>query len=504
MTNRLAHNIAYNLIGQFALAVLGLLAVKYILSDLGSDAFGVLMLIQVMNATLATVLDRGIASTTTREVANRAHNDPALYQLLRTASLFYWGAFVMLALAVFASAPWVIHRWFNLVTMSELEGIYVLRVLAIASLLELPRSFYGSLFRGLQRMDISNGIDVSGLFVQQAGVLLLLWLDASLIRIVYWMACCFVLSTCAAMWLAVSRFPRGALLPGYYPDAVRSHGTFAGQMTAISLTAFINTGVDKAVLSRFLPIGVVGYYGFAFSLVSSLKALAGATALAAFPSFAGRTAKFQRNALVAQYRKLQNVNAVVNFAVFAAFAAVQYPVFSFLLNEEAARLLLIPTLLLCAGSYMNSIANIPYALSIAVGAPVIALRATLYSFFFLTPLTIYLTATLGVLGASLSWVVFNVFVLVYTVPRVCRECLGIAAADAYAPVLNICLIGSAIGGAGLVIREAAGIRAEMATATLFVGSALIFVATSYCLVFDSDLRETLLLHAGLKKRANGH
>ena len=497
--NRLSHNILYNLVGQFLRAIIGFFAFKYVLQRLGSDAFGIIIFVQVMDITLSTVLERGIASTTTREVASYPRTDPYLIQLLRTASLFYWATFFLLAVSLFAAAPFIIRRWFNLTTMDPVQGIYIFRLLGLASLLVLPRSLYGSLIRGMQRMEINNLIDVLTMLIQQVGIILILVLKGQVLHVVYWMALCFILSTLAYIIVTASCFSKRALIPGYYPEAVHKNREFASKMTAISVLAMIITQVDKVVMSKFLAIGVVGYYALAFNIISKMKAFTGASALAAFPSFSGYSRGERHDVLLSQYQKLQNLNAVVNFLVFAGFAILQYPVYSYFLNKEAAGLLTLPTLFLCIGSYMNSMVNIPYTLSIAAGAPDITLRSSLYSLVFVTPITIFLTVKWGMLGASLGWLIFNIFAFFYTIPRICRKCIKISVGSWYAAILKVCLLGGTIFGIGFYVRHAAGLYSVLPSIAFFVTSAVAFSAVSYYFVFDQELRLTILQYIGLKK-----
>ena len=159
--SRLSKNIIYNLFGQGLLLVLGFVAVRYIFRQLGEDALGIIYFTAMMNAVLCAVLEMGICSTTVREVSGHFESDPNYIQeLIRTFSLFYWGAYVLLGLAIYFLAPVLVEKWINLKTMDSATAIYVLRILGIASLVALPKSFYVSLLRGLQRMEFNNFIDV--------------------------------------------------------------------------------------------------------------------------------------------------------------------------------------------------------------------------------------------------------------------------------------------------------------------------------------------------------
>ena len=160
--SRVTKNIIYNLIGQGLLLVLGFVAIKYIFRQLGEDALGIIYFTVMTNTVLCAVLEMGICSTTVREVSGYFRSEPEyIHDLIRTASLFYWGAYVLVGLAIYFLAPLLVEKWINLKTMDAATAISVLRILGIASLVALPKSFYVSLFRGLQRMEFNNFIDVA-------------------------------------------------------------------------------------------------------------------------------------------------------------------------------------------------------------------------------------------------------------------------------------------------------------------------------------------------------
>ena len=159
--SRLSKNILYNLLGQGLLVILGFVAVKFIFKQLGQDALGIIYFTFTLNALLTAILSLGINETTVREVAAFHEEDPTyITKLLQTASFFYWGLYFLTAVGLYASAPWLVTKWINLDTLNAFAATRILRVLGIASLLALPRSFYMSTLRGIQRMEFTNVIDV--------------------------------------------------------------------------------------------------------------------------------------------------------------------------------------------------------------------------------------------------------------------------------------------------------------------------------------------------------
>src|SRR5260370_37157625 len=93
---------------------------------------------------------------------------------MSTASMFYWGLGALLYVAVFLSAPFLVQHWINLKTIDAGPATTMLRVLAITTLLMLPRALYSSILQGRPRMELTNGIDVAASAARQPAIIVFL------------------------------------------------------------------------------------------------------------------------------------------------------------------------------------------------------------------------------------------------------------------------------------------------------------------------------------------
>jgi len=498
---RLYKNIIYNLTGQGLLLVLGFVAIKYIFRQLGEDALGIIYFTAMMNAVLCAVLEMGICSTTVREVSAHFESDPNYIQdLIRTFSLFYWGIYVLLGVVIFFLAPILIGKWINLKTMDSATAIYVLRILGIASLVALPKSFYVSLFRGLQRMEFNNFIDVTTSALQQFGTILILAFGGNLFHVVYWFTACYGLRILTFLAVSAHFFSLRALVPSYSSAVAKRNLRFASRMASISIIASIHTQVDKIIISKLMSIGTVGYYGVAYGTASKGGLLTGAISQAVYPSFSALFKAGDRNGLITQYRKLQDLLCFGIVPIFAAIPFALLPLFSYMINEETAKLLLLPTTLLCVGFYMNGTLNIPYVFSLAVGKPGITARMNFYALFIVLPVTGLLIYFLGLTGAGLSWVFYHIFAYSYAVPRICCECLGISPWKWYLHVLGIFFVVSLSYGVAWIILELIGSHSILLLAIAYSGGSIVFLIGAYFIIGE-ELRGALFNHLkALKKK----
>jgi O-antigen/teichoic acid export membrane protein len=489
--SRLSKNILYNLTGQTLLMVLGFVAVRYVFRRLGADALGIIYFSYTLNTLLTAVLAMGICETTVREVSAHYRSAPLyIKELINSASLFYWGIYLACSIALYFGSSVLVAKWIHLKTLDQGTAVGVLRVLAISSFLALPRSFYASILRGLERMEFNNFIDVATSALQQFGTIFILIGGGALKVVVFWIAFCYGLSTFAYVVISASFFSWGALLPGFSSTVVRRNLRYASHMAVISLLAVVQTQADKAVLSKLLPIGVFGFYSLAYSGISRGTLITSSTFQAAFPRLSSLFQSGDRAGLLAQYRKLHDLVCFSCLPILAVFPFAARPVFTYLLNSEAAHLLLWPLTFLSLGFYMNGTLSIPYAFSLAVGKPEITARSNLYATLLVLPTTVMLVYFYGLNGAGLSWVSYHIFVYAYAVPRICSECLGAPASGWYLHTLEALALGVISYGTAYCLLEYLGARSILALLVGFGGATLVFGSLAYLIICD-ELRSAI-------------
>jgi O-antigen/teichoic acid export membrane protein len=409
------------------MVLLGFLAVRVLFHRLGGDAFGIILFAQAASLTLTGLLDLGLSATTVREVATWAADDrPYITSLLRTAGLLYWSSYLLLASAFLLLAPLVATKWINLAQLDARQATQLLEALGIGGLLALPRSLYASLLRGLQRMGLVNAIEVGTIAAQQLGWLVMLQAGTNLIGVGVWFSLVQALGT-IAYFVAVARwFSARALLPGYFPDTVHRNRLFASQAMFSSILGTLHGQSDKLLVSKLLPIALLGTYGFTWTVVAAVSRVSSALAQAAYPAFAGMLKTSAQSALLHEYRRVQNLVLVLSGPCFAALVFGCGPLFTLVFGTSVSRELALPTFFLCLAFYMNGSVITPYMVSLAAGRPDIAARQNLLAVFFVLPVALLAVLRFGLAGAAFSWLVYQCFAYMYGVPRICRACLRIS------------------------------------------------------------------------------
>jgi O-antigen/teichoic acid export membrane protein len=191
-----------------------------------------------------------------------------------------------------------------------------------------------------------------------------------------------------------------------------------------------------------------------------------------------------------QYEKVQKT---VNFGALPMFAGVSFaalPIFALVFNSGVADHLLLPTVLLSIGWYMNSTVSVPYLLSIVMGKPELTVRTNTLGLVILLPLTLLLVWRFGLIGAGLSWIAYHLFSYTYFVGMVCKQCLDRSPGFWYIEVAKP--FGLAIvtyGPAALVL--AAVDPFHLLVALICFGSASVLYCAGAYLLMGPELRSSI-------------
>src|SRR2546430_683049 len=132
--------------------------------------------------------------------------------------------------------------------------------------------------------------------------------------------------------------------------------------------------MDKLLVSRLLPVAALGAYGFASTMVAGGLRIVSSVFQAILPAFAELTRRGDHDALLRRYQRVHALITLGSAPLFAGITFAAPPVFHYVLGDAFSQNLMLPTALLCVGSFMNAGLIAPYAVSLAMGRPDIAAK----------------------------------------------------------------------------------------------------------------------------------
>jgi len=437
----LAKNITYNILGQGIVVMLGFVAVKFIYSSLGADALGIIYFSFLINSVLFGILEKGIYSTTVREISKNIHTDKEYSEkLIQTGTMITWGAFFLFVIIVYLLVPLFVEKWITFSFMKQEEVVVSLQILALSSLVAFPTSFYASLLRGIQRMGYTNIIDVVLTAIQQIGILVVINYSGDFIHVVIWIATSYMLKLAAYFSVCTKFFTIKSFLPIYSKTVIERNSKFTVNMIYMSILAMIYKQSDKLALSKLQPVGVLGYYGFAYNAISKATMLTMSISNAAYPSLCELSEEADKPKLMERYRVLQELMLFINVPIFFSIVYASLPLFEFVFDSNVSEKLFYPTIILCLGFYINGSLSLPYRLVLAKGKSEIAVKQDLYALLFILPFVIFLVFQFGITGAASGLLLYMIFGCFYMIPRLYRECIFERSGEFYILLIKMLIL----------------------------------------------------------------
>ena len=398
-------NTLWNLFGSGAPMLLGLLALPYLLGQLGIERLGVLTLVWALIGYFS-VFDFGLGRALTQKVSElRASGSGE--QLLSTVRhgmrLLGWlgvGGGGLLAAGVYTV---------DLALLKVSESLVDdTRTALLLAALSIPATTLTSGLKGvLEGMEQFRQVNllklVLGLANFGAPVVSVALTGPSLTGVVL----SLVLSR-AAIWvlhhIAVGRVlpPRVRGQGGLQAGRAKELLVFGSWMTVSNLVSPLMVVADRFIISALLGAAAVAYYAVPSDMLIKLLIVPAALSSAAFPAFA-RLLVADVTAAAALYRRSMTIVFAVMAPLMTLIAAAAHPGLTLWLGSAFADQAAGIVVILSAGILLNSLAQIPLALAQGAGRVKATSLLHLAEFAVYAPAVYLATLHFGLTGAGVAW-----------------------------------------------------------------------------------------------------
>jgi len=398
-------NTLWNLLGSGAPLLLGLLALPYLLKQLGIERLGVLTLVWALIGYFS-VFDFGLGRALTQKVSElraSGSDEHLLFTVQHGMRLLGWlgvGGGCLLAAGVHAVDLSVLK-----VSESLIDDT---RTALLLAALSIPATTLTSGLKGvLEGMEQFRQVNmlklVLGLANFGAPVIAVAWAGPSLTGVVL-----SLLIARAVIWalhhLAVRRvlpaMPREQA--GLPASRAKDLLVFGSWMTVSNLVSPLMVVADRFIISALLGAAAVAYYAVPSDMLIKLLILPAALSSAVFPAFA-RLLVADTTAAATLYRRSLTTVFAVMAPLMALIAAGAHPGLALWLGtafaDQAAGIVVI----LSAGILLNSLAQIPHALAQGAGRVKETALLHLAEFAVYAPAVYGATLHFGLTGAAMAW-----------------------------------------------------------------------------------------------------
>lgn len=406
-------NIVANFIARSIGFIITYLFTPLFLKFLGIESFGVIGFFSTLMG-LLLITDIGLTASLTRETARLSvldNSEKELKNIIRTYELIYIGLSIMIAFLVWLGATYIVKNWLNVNGLKSDELILSIKIIGIAIACQLPSGLYFGGLMGLQKQILANSLQIGWNLVKGIGTVIVLWLISP--TILAFTICQLIANVLYAivlwrsLWSSLP-FNDKSIIPSFDIKVFLLNRKYAFGIAGVSLISTIISQADKILVSKSLPIEVLGYYTLAGTLALFPIMIANPITSAMFPKFIALIELNDYEKLVAVYHRTCKLIAITIFPLGFTVAAFTKNILfvwtgSLLISNEGA----IVATILILGQIMQVITTVPFYFASATGKTKFLFIVQIISVIIFIPTLIYLVPIYGIIGAGISWLIMN-------------------------------------------------------------------------------------------------
>lgn len=401
-TARLARNTVILSLGQVVPAVAGVLAVPVLLAHLGPARFGVLLLAWGAIGYFS-LFDLGLSRALTHAVAVRLGQREA-----DDLSAVTWTALALMALLGVAGGvllavltPWLVGHVLNIEAALQHESRVAFYLLAAA----LPAVVSTAGFRGIleahQDFGTATALRLPLAIFTSLGPLAALPFSSRLPPVVACLLAVRLLTWAAHAWVCVRRYPflrRVQLRRRVIAPMLR----FGGWMTVSNVVSPVMAYLDRFFIGAILPMAAVAFYVAPSEIVTRLLAVPQALMGVLFPAIA-TTYQSDRPRTTVLFDRAVRIVLLLMFPVLAGVVLFAREGLTLWLGAPFAAQATGVLQWLAAGVFLNSIAQVPFALIQGVGRPDVTGKLHLAELPIYVASIWVLAHRFGLVGVAIAW-----------------------------------------------------------------------------------------------------
>lgn len=401
----LARNSVFNLIGQGIPLLVALFAIPLLIHGLGTDRFGVLTLVWVVIGYFS-LFDLGLGRALTQLVAKKlgAGEEAQVPPLVWTALVLMFVLGLLGALVLSVISPWLVHSVLKIPEPLQAETLNAFYLLAASIPIVIVAAGLAGILSALQRFGILNAIRIPLSIFSLLVPLLILPFSKSLFLV----TAVLVIGRLVALGvhLAVCLRVMPALHSGFALQyaAVKPLFHFGAWMTVTNVIGPLMVYLDRFVIGAIVSVAAVAYYATPYEVATKLWIIPSAIVAVLFPAFAASYAQDRDRTTLLFTRGIRYV-ALALFPVTLMITAFSYEGLRWWLGDEFARHSAPVLQWLAIGVFINSLAQVFFALIHGVGRPDLTAKLHLLELAVYLPGLWWAIHNHGITGAAMAWTI---------------------------------------------------------------------------------------------------
>jgi O-antigen/teichoic acid export membrane protein len=421
MTTKVVKGSLWTLAGQVLPLFASLVSTPFVIRFLGSEAYGVLILVGLIPNYFAFAdFGMGIASTKFGSEAYGQGLRKKEGEVVRTAGFITLSASLLVAVPLFVFSHWIITTWFKVPENYQSMASIALKITSASFVLSILSSVLNTPQLSRLRMDLNTLVNAVPKILMAIATPLVLYSGGFVIEAVW------VAFFAAVLIFSGTVFFSGRLLPELYTPTInrnlfRPLLKFGGGWLIAMIAAILLSNVEKLLLARYVSVQSLAHYSVAFTFANMATMFSMAMTQSLIPAFSQLLAPEKRAEFDALFGRSIRLNLIWVLPALMVMFVVAKPFFTIWAGAEFGAASSQPFYVLLFGLLFNILAYIPHSTITASGRTDVLAKLYWVELVLYVAAAVWLVSSYEIIGAAAAWslrVVVDAFLVIWLAKKI--------------------------------------------------------------------------------------
>lgn len=403
MTTKVVKGSLWTLAGQVLPLFVSLLSTPFIIRFLGSEGYGVVILVGLIPNYFAFAdFGMGIASTKFGSEAYAQGEREKEGEVVRTAAFIALLTLLIFAIPIFIFSNWIITDWFKVPENYQTIASIALKITSVSFVLGILASVLNTPMLSRLRMDLNTIVNAVPKILLGIATPLVLYFGGYIVEAIW--AAFFA----AVLIFSGTIFFSGRLLPELYQLTINKNlfrpliKFGSGWMIAMIAAIFL-ANAEKFLLVRYVSVKSLAYYSVAFTFANMATMFSQSMTQSLVPAFSQLLAPDKRIEFAALLSRSIRLNLIWTLPAIMFMFVVAKPFFTIWAGAEFGAESSPPFYILLFGLFFNILAYIPHSTITASGRTDILAKLYWFELVLYIFIAFWLVNSYQIMGAAAAW-----------------------------------------------------------------------------------------------------
>lgn len=421
MTTKVVKGSFWTLMGTILPLLASLVSTPFIIRILGSEAYGVLILVGLIPNYFAFAdFGMGMASTKYGSEAFGEGKREKEGEIVRTASLIALSASIVFAVPLFIFSHWIIVEWFKVPEPYQFVGSISLKITSVSFVLGILATVLSSPQRSRLRMDLNMLVNAIPKILMALFTPLVLYFGGHLLEAI-WVAFFGSLMVFIGTVLISAKLLPQLLGFSISKELFAPLLKFGGGWLIAMIAGILLLNVEKLLLARYVSVQSLAYYSVAFTFANMATMFSLAMTQSLIPAFSQLLAPERRAEFDALFARSIRLNLIWILPGLTCMFIIAKPFFTIWAGAEFGAESSLPFYILLVGLFFSILAFIPHSTITAAGRTDVLAKLYWIQLIFYVVTAFWLVYSYQIIGAAVAWslrVTIDAFLVIWLAKKI--------------------------------------------------------------------------------------